>query len=113
MKKIIKILSKKKSIPLDKFIELAKTNPLDNNMLTLSSIIDNEITVSCGEGETGYVYEGNIPSEVSEIHIDELPKVNTPNIPESDDPLIVSINKDKEVFLSEKKIFQQLCLEVP
>lgn len=34
----------------------------------------------------------------------ELPKVNTPNIPESDDPLIVSINKDKEVFLSEKKV---------
>ena len=30
---------------IDKFIELAKTNPLDNNMLTLSSIIDNEITI--------------------------------------------------------------------
>ena len=34
----------------------------------------------------------------------ELPKVNTPNIPESDKPLVVSINKNKEVFLSEKKI---------
>ena len=34
----------------------------------------------------------------------ELPKVNTPNIPESDEPLVVSINKNKEVFLSEKKI---------
>ena len=34
----------------------------------------------------------------------ELPKVNTPNIPESNDPLIISINKNKEVYLSEKKI---------
>lgn len=34
----------------------------------------------------------------------ELPEVNTPNIPESDEPLIVSINKDNEIFLSEKKI---------
>ena len=34
----------------------------------------------------------------------ELPEVNTPNIPESDEPLIVSINKDKEIFLSEKQI---------
>ncbi len=34
----------------------------------------------------------------------ELPKVNTPNIPENNDPLIISINKNKEVYLSEKKI---------
>ena len=34
----------------------------------------------------------------------ELPQVNTPNIPESDEPLIVTINKDNEVFLSEKKV---------
>ncbi len=34
----------------------------------------------------------------------ELPEVNTPNIPENDEPLIVSINKDNEIFLSEKKI---------
>ena len=34
----------------------------------------------------------------------ELPEVNTPNIPESDEPLIVSINKDNEIFLSEKKL---------
>ena len=34
----------------------------------------------------------------------ELPEVNTPNIPESDEPLIVSINKSNEIFLSEKKI---------
>ena len=34
----------------------------------------------------------------------ELPKVNTPNIPETNDPLIVSINQNKEVFLSETKV---------
>ncbi len=34
----------------------------------------------------------------------ELPKVNTPNIPENNEPLIISINKNKEVYLSEKKI---------
>tara|TARA_B100000029_G_scaffold500645_1_gene572701 strand:- start:16 stop:438 length:423 start_codon:yes stop_codon:yes gene_type:complete len=34
----------------------------------------------------------------------ELPKVNTPNIPESNEPLIISINKKKEVYLSEKKV---------
>lgn len=34
----------------------------------------------------------------------ELPQVNTPNIPESDEPLIVTINKNNEIFLSEKNV---------
>ena len=34
----------------------------------------------------------------------ELPEVDTPNIPESEEPLIISINKSNEIFLSEKKI---------
>ena len=34
----------------------------------------------------------------------ELPEVDTPNIPESEDPLIISISKSNEIFLSEKKI---------
>tara|TARA_A100000164_G_C21599059_1_gene626627 strand:+ start:59 stop:478 length:420 start_codon:yes stop_codon:yes gene_type:complete len=34
----------------------------------------------------------------------ELPKVDTPNIPDSDEPLVVTINKKNEVFLLEKKI---------
>ena len=34
----------------------------------------------------------------------ELPQVDTPNIPQATDPLIISINKNAEVFLSEKKI---------
>ena len=33
----------------------------------------------------------------------ELPSVDTPNIPESKEPLIISINKNNEVFLSDKK----------
>ena len=34
----------------------------------------------------------------------ELPQVDTPNIPQATDPLIISINKNAEVFLSDKKI---------
>jgi pyruvate, water dikinase len=35
------------------------------------------ITVSCAEGEVGYVYDGVLPFEVSEIAIDQLPKTHT------------------------------------
>ena len=34
----------------------------------------------------------------------ELPKVDTPNVKENEDPLIISINKENEVFISEKKL---------
>ena len=37
----------------------------------------------------------------------ELPEVNTPNIPESDEPLVISINKNNEIFLSEKKVLNK------
>ena len=37
----------------------------------------------------------------------ELPEVNTPNISENEDPLIISINKNNEIFLSEKKILRK------
>ena len=37
----------------------------------------------------------------------ELPEVNTPNISENEDPLIISINKNNEIFLSEKKILSK------
>ena len=37
----------------------------------------------------------------------ELPQVNTPNIPESDEPLIITINKNNEFFLSEKKVTEK------
>ena len=32
----------------------------------------------------------------------ELPEVDTPNIPESDEPLIISINKSNEIFYLKK-----------
>ena len=36
-----------------------------------------EITVSCAEGEIGYVYDGILPFEVSELPLDQLPKPRT------------------------------------
>jgi pyruvate,water dikinase len=36
-----------------------------------------EITVSCAEGEVGYVYEGALAFEVSELPLDKLPKTHT------------------------------------
>jgi pyruvate,water dikinase len=36
-----------------------------------------DITVSCAEGEAGYVYEGILPFEVSELSVDQLPKPRT------------------------------------
>ena len=36
-----------------------------------------EITVSCAEGEVGYVYDGVLPFEVAEVSLDQLPKTHT------------------------------------
>jgi len=36
-----------------------------------------EVTVSCAEGEIGYVYEGHIPFEVEEINLENLPRTKT------------------------------------
>ncbi|WED22561.1 phosphoenolpyruvate synthase [Vibrio sp. JC009] len=35
------------------------------------------VTVSCSEGETGYVYEGDIPFDISRSKVDELPVLQT------------------------------------
>jgi len=35
------------------------------------------VTVSCAEGDTGYVYEGEIDFNVDEVSLDEMPKINT------------------------------------
>ncbi|RUM50672.1 MAG: phosphoenolpyruvate synthase [Hydrogenothermus sp.] len=37
-----------------------------------------EVTVSCAEGEVGYVYSGKVAYEVEEIDISTLPKTKTP-----------------------------------
>ncbi len=36
-----------------------------------------------------------------------LPEADTPNIPDKENPLIVSINKDNDIFISEKKIIKK------
>jgi pyruvate, water dikinase len=38
---------------------------------------DQEITLSCAEGETGQVYEGILPFEKTEVEVDELPQTRT------------------------------------
>jgi pyruvate,water dikinase len=36
-----------------------------------------EITVSCAEGDTGFVYAGRIPFEIKNLSIDDIPKTRT------------------------------------
>ncbi len=36
-----------------------------------------DVTVSCAEGETGYVYEGELKFEVDEINVEEIPRPKT------------------------------------
>lgn len=36
-----------------------------------------EVTVSCAEGDEGRIYDGLVPFEVREIHLDRLPKTQT------------------------------------
>ena len=38
----------------------------------------------------------------------ELPEVDTPNIPEKKDPIIITINKKNETFISKKKLTPEL-----
>ncbi len=38
---------------------------------------DQSVTVSCAEGEIGYVYDGTVPFEVSEIDMATLPDIKT------------------------------------
>ena len=52
-----------------------------------------EITVSCAEGEIGYVYDGALPFEVSDLPLDQLPKTHTQilmNIGNPEDALSLS-----------------------
>ena len=49
-----------------------------------------EVTVSCAEGETGFVYEGVLPFEVEEIDLAAIPKTRT--------QLMVNVANPKAVF---------------
>ena len=37
-----------------------------------------EVTISCAEGDNGFVYSGEIPFEITETDLSDLPTVNTP-----------------------------------
>jgi pyruvate,water dikinase len=39
---------------------------------------DEEITLSCAEGEIGYIYKGLIPFEKKSLKLENLPKISTP-----------------------------------
>ena len=41
----------------------------------------------------------------------ELPEVDTPNTPENKEPIIISINKDEEIFISNKLITPDILKE--
>ncbi len=45
-----------------------------------TDVIDNgsEITLTCAEGETGYIYEGILDFEVEDISLDDIPETRTP-----------------------------------
>ncbi|MBX2882343.1 MAG: phosphoenolpyruvate synthase [Granulosicoccus sp.] len=45
------------------------------NDATNKLITGKEITVSCAEGDTGYVYDGNLAYEIAETQLDELPEL--------------------------------------
>lgn len=34
-----------------------------------------EVTVSCAEGDTGYIYEGKLPFEISKVELDNMPAI--------------------------------------
>ncbi|BBA36672.1 phosphoenolpyruvate synthase/pyruvate phosphate dikinase [Methylocaldum marinum] len=36
---------------------------------------DTMVTVSCAEGDAGYIYQGELPYEVSKVNLDEMPKL--------------------------------------
>lgn len=36
-----------------------------------------EVTISCAEGDTGYIYEGVLPFEVSRLSMEQIPKLRT------------------------------------
>ncbi len=48
------------------------------------------VTVSCAEGETGFVYEGCLPFEIEEIDLEQLPRTRT--------RLMVNVANPGEVF---------------
>jgi pyruvate,water dikinase len=48
------------------------------------------VTVSCAEGETGFVYEGTLPFDVEEVQLDTLPRPHT--------RLMLNVGNPEEAF---------------
>ena len=49
-----------------------------------------EVTVSCAEGEEGKVYEGLLPFEVEEVHLEDLPRTQT--------QILMNVGNPQEAF---------------
>jgi pyruvate,water dikinase len=49
-----------------------------------------EITVSCAEGEEGKVYQGLLPFEVEEVHLEDLPRTQT--------QILMNVGNPQEAF---------------
>jgi len=45
------------------------------NDATANLVNGNAVTVSCAEGDTGYIYEGNLSFDISETALDNLPEL--------------------------------------
>lgn len=55
--------------------ELGVPAVVGSQSATESVIEDEEVTVSCAEGDTGYVYKGRLEFEIQEINIDSMPRI--------------------------------------
>lgn len=51
---------------------------------------EQEVTVSCAEGEEGHIYNGLLPFEVEELHLDDLPSTRT--------KVLMNVGNPKEAF---------------
>ncbi len=67
-------------------------------------VIENEmLTVSCAEGDTGYIYRGHVPYVVEHIELDEIPSLPSKimmNVGDPDSAFILSIMPNDGVGLA-------------
>ena len=51
-----------------------------------------EVTVSCAEGDTGYVYDGIIDFNIDEVSLDKMPEIGT--------KIMMNVGNPERAFLS-------------
>ncbi|HAW28073.1 MAG TPA: hypothetical protein DCY03_08140, partial [Planctomycetaceae bacterium] len=44
---------------------------------TTAILSGQQVTVCCAEGDTGYVYDGQLDYEIQEVNLDRLPETRT------------------------------------